>query len=224
VGKLQFIARCVRPGRIFISRLLHVLSTLKHQHYHFKITSEFRKDLAWWRQFLQSYNGISLIPDMQWQAPDSILSTDSCLTSCGGWCSKQYFSTVFPQPILSQNLCINSLELLTVMVSLRLWAKFLVNKRILIHCDNEASVCVLNSGRSKDKFMLQCLREIAFTAAKQNFQIKAIHVKGVDNRIADLLSRAPVSQKAASSLSSVLDDSWVQVTALDQYFYPVNDW
>jgi hypothetical protein len=37
-------------------------------------------------------------------------------------------------------------------------------KKILIFCDNEASVKVINSGSSKDAFMQDCLRELCYMA------------------------------------------------------------
>ena len=30
------------------------------------------------------HNGISLIPQLYWSEPDAILSTDACLSGCGG--------------------------------------------------------------------------------------------------------------------------------------------
>jgi hypothetical protein len=45
---------------------------------------------------------------------------------------------------------INCLELLTIVVSLRTWGKYMTGKRILFFfCDNEASVQILNSGHTR---------------------------------------------------------------------------
>ena len=59
----------------------------------------------------------------------------------------------------------------------------------MVFCDNLASVTVLNSGRSKDPFLLSCLRELCYISAAGEFQVRARHLEGKDNRIADLLSR-----------------------------------
>ena len=48
---------------------------------------------------------------------------------------------------------------------------------------------VLNSGRCRNAFMQDCLREISFHAARFQCQIKANWVEGVSNRHADALSR-----------------------------------
>ena len=55
--------------------------------------------------------------------------------------------------------------------------------------DNGAVSIIINTGRSRDPKLQDCLRELAFTAAMGEFQIKAVHILGRDNRILDLLSR-----------------------------------
>ena len=55
VGKLSFIAICVRPGRLFISRLLEYLRGLPKAG-KVKVPGSVRKDLLWWRTFLRHYN------------------------------------------------------------------------------------------------------------------------------------------------------------------------
>jgi hypothetical protein len=102
LGKLQFVAKCVRSGRIFISRLLGTLSSLKRQHHRFKLSVQFKLDLRWWQRFLRQFNGITIIPDMIWAAPDTLFSTDASLKACGGWCGDNYFSCVFPKEIVSK--------------------------------------------------------------------------------------------------------------------------
>ena len=45
-------------------------------------------------------------------------------------------------------------------------------------CDNMSSVNLINKGLSRDDFHQSCLREIYFTAAVNNFAIKAQHTRG----------------------------------------------
>jgi hypothetical protein len=127
----------------------------------------------------------------EWSHPDNILESDAFLGGCGGWFldRREYFHVVFPSHVLNQNININQLELLVVMVCVTLWNTHLFKKQILIKCDNQSVVMVLNSGSTRDLFMQTCLREILFFAAKFHFEIRAIHFPGVENRVADLLSR-----------------------------------
>jgi len=222
IGKLVFISRCVYGSRIFISRLLVTLRSLKKQNHRFKLGGEFKKDLYWWQKFLSMFNGVNYIPDMVWAAPDVHMSTDACMSGAGGWSGKEYFYCAFPQFVLDENTHINQLELITIMVGLRIWSEKFVNTRIQVYCDNNSSVVVLNSGRTKDHKMLEIIREIAFLSAKYNYQVKAVHLPGVTNRIADKLSRA--STDCCINIEDVVGVDWCEYKVKPSDFRIVNPW
>ncbi|KAI8483411.1 hypothetical protein Bbelb_388740 [Branchiostoma belcheri] len=120
------------------------------------------KDLHWWSTFLPSYNGVSLLPQAGWSEPDAIFSSDACLSGCGGFLHEtgEYFHAVFPDSLLD-------LELLSILVCARLWGKCWAGRRIVVMCDNEVSVTVLNSGRSRAPF-LQSSPDAPVTAVSSN--------------------------------------------------------
>ena len=124
----------------------------------------------------------------KWTSPDAVFSTDACLAGCGGVCDDQYFHGVFPPFISEQNLDISSLELLTIIVALKLWGAHWKGLCITVHCDNEAAVTVVNTGRCRE-FMNSCLHEICYFAALHEFEVCAVHIPGVSNHFMDLLSR-----------------------------------
>ena len=150
VGKLQFLANCVRPGRLFMSRILEFMRGLPDRGC-FSVTDSVKADMWWWKLFLPRYNGISLMAVDHWSLPDEVIACDACLTGCGAWFheKREYFHKTFPEFILDQNLSINALELLTVMVATKVWGKYWQGKRIVVQCDNEVSVLVLNTGRCR---------------------------------------------------------------------------
>lgn len=90
IGKLSFVTKCVRQSRLFLSRILALLRILKRNHYHTKLSKEFHWDIKWWLWFLQTYNGVSVIPSSLWSAPDGVF-TDACLTGCGGLTDQYFF-------------------------------------------------------------------------------------------------------------------------------------
>ena len=190
IGKLQFAAHCVRSGRIFISRMLVTLRGLHVKPYtKIRLSEQFIKDVLWWSRFMHTFNGVSIIPELQWSSPDSIFSVDACLTGCGGTCGTGFFHSGFPQFILDLKLHINALELLTISVAIKLWGHLWKGKRIMIYTDNMTSAVVLKSGRTRDPFLLSCLRENSFVCAQGEFEVRAIHLPGLENRAADALSR-----------------------------------
>jgi len=91
--------------------------------------------------------------------------------------------------ILDEHLHINALEMLAVIACLKMWGTKFKGKRILIKCDNQVTVYVINTGKSRNSYLQCCLREICFLAAIHEFEIRAVHIAGIDNRLADMLSR-----------------------------------
>ena len=71
IGKLNIVAHCVKPARIFISRQN-------------TCTPQMKKGLQWWFHFLPRYNGVSMMDLEEWSTPYQVCGTDSCLVSYGG--------------------------------------------------------------------------------------------------------------------------------------------
>ena len=95
----------------------------------------------------------------------------------------------YPEDIVRSAGHITALELYTIVVAVKFWASKLSHRKFLVACDNEAAVTVVNSGSSKDHFMQCCLRELWFTAAVHDCELTACHIPGVNNVLADALSR-----------------------------------
>ena len=188
VGKLVFVSKCVRQSRVFLSRILSVLRTIKFNHHHVNLNAEFRKDIRWWCRFLWSYNGVSMTNTASWSLPGEVFTTDACLTGCGGLCDDEYFHSVFPDFILSQHLDINCLELLTIIIALKLWWRRWKGLRLTVRCDNEVAVTVLNTGWCRNQFLNSCLHEICYLSASFEFEVHAIHLPGGENFTADTIS------------------------------------
>jgi hypothetical protein len=223
IGKLQFVARCIQPGRIFISRMLVVLKGLKKQHHFTKVSAEFRKDIDWWRRFMEVFNGVSIIPEEDWSEPDHIFASDACLEGGGAICGSQFCHFVFPADFKTWH--ISALELLTIVVAAKLWGHLWKGLRIRVLCDNEASVSVVNTGRSKDPLMLACVRELAYVVATRQFQLRSVHIPGVDNRIPDELSRWDLGTSHQQKFWSLVQGRVVsEVEVPSKVFHFGNEW
>ncbi|XP_070571747.1 uncharacterized protein [Ptychodera flava] len=199
IGKLSFAAKCVKPGRALLNRMLDLLRSLKRSSHHAYLNREFHADVLWWARFMRVYNGVTMINQAHWSRPDDIFSSDACLTGCGGCTSAHYFHAEFPSSILNLDLHINALELLAVTVATKLWGNEWGGKRIQVYCDNEATVTVINTGRTRDRFMACCLRELYFIAATCCFEIRAVHLAGSCNRVADGFIRCTWAQNIVKS-------------------------
>ena len=51
------------------------------------------------------------------------------------------------------------------------------------------TVMAVNSGASRNKWIQTCLCKICWLTARANCMVKAVHIKGVTNRINDCLLR-----------------------------------
>lgn len=189
LGKLSYVSKCVRQSRVFLNRLFAALRKVQRAHHRVDLTAGFRKDIMWWMTFVKTYNGVSMIPASVYSPPDQVLSTDACLTGCGALCDDSYFHSPFPTPILEQDLDINCLELLTVTVAIKLWGHKWRGLSIQIFCDNSISVLAINTGATRNDFMASCLRELWLWCARYEILLRAQHLPGIDNRLADYLSR-----------------------------------
>ena len=45
IGKLAFVSMCVRPGRLFLTRIFDLLRSLRRNQHRIKLTTEFRNDI-----------------------------------------------------------------------------------------------------------------------------------------------------------------------------------
>lgn len=75
------------------------------------------------------------------------------------------------------------------MIAVAVWGKQWIAQTVQVHCDNAAVVAILNSGDSKDNEAMHLCRCLAFITARFQINLFATHVRGIDNSLADALSR-----------------------------------
>lgn len=226
LGKLNFIAACVKPSRIFVARLLNWLRSIYgSSNFLHTIPHYVKKDLIWWNNFLPLYNGISMMEYENWSKPDAIFSSDSCLTGCGGFWNGFYFHTQFPAEILEKHFHISVLEMLAVIIALKLWGARFKGLRIVIYCDNKSVCDIISSGKSRSEPLQDCLREICYLASIHQFEIKAQHLTSEQNRISDLLSRWHLDKTNETKFKELTEDySTHKFDVRDYFFNFINDW
>ena len=198
LGKLFHIAQCCKPARLFVARMLDTLRQAPARGYT-ELTTEFKSDLNWFARFLPQYNGIHFI-DVQ--MIEIRVEADSCLTGCGALCENSYYHEMYPKHIIDQNLSICHLELLNIVIAVKTWAPSWSSKRVRILCDNTVAISTLQNARSRDKFLLQCAREIWLLSAIHKFEIVAQHVPGQLMTDADALSRAHINPSLMTKISA----------------------
>ena len=207
LGLLLYVHKCVKPARIFLNRMLDLLR-FAHSRQKVTLTPDFKRDLKWFAKFLPLYNGVSLYDH---RPIDVSLELDACLTGLGGRSGN--FIYHLPIPLGYRSWTIVHLEMVNILVAVRLFHQQWASKKVLIHCDNAAVVSVLKSGRTRDPYLGACARNVWYVAATSDIDLQYTHVRGVDNKVADALSRwrGTVDQWQLLGLH-VLHPVWLQVS------------
>lgn len=200
IGSLSFACRAIRPGRPFCRRLIDSLSGAKKPHHFIKITNGMKEDMSMWLMFFNSYNGISVFQNTLWVRDSALhLYTDAAGGSGRGFGA--YFEdrwSVGKWPTHWHNMGITRditfLELFPIVVAFFLWGQYLVNKRIFIQTDNQAVVSIINKQSAKSPRVMILVRKLVLHLLKYNISVRAIHISGCKNFIADSLSRFQFSR------------------------------
>ncbi len=109
ICKLNYIAKCVRPGRIFISGMLEFLRSFSRVGAQ-PLSLDCRKDVEWWARFLPVHNDVSMMALEEWSEPDEILASDACLVGGGGWSVlPMYFSGIHSRTKLTHE-CLRNVD------------------------------------------------------------------------------------------------------------------
>lgn len=189
IGHFQHAAKVVWPGRTFIRRMINLLSCFRNRDHPIRLNSEFHLDLEWWNHFLESWNGVSfwLYPGLEPVASIEMTSDAAGALGYGAFFNKQWFNGIWID--CQRPLSIAYKELFPVVVGAHLWGSQWHRQHVIFRSDNESVVAMLNSRSSKVPCLMHLLRSLLMAAAKFNFTFAAAHVPGVQNPVADALSR-----------------------------------
>ena len=212
IGVLAFASKVVKPGRMFLRRLIDLSTTVQSLHFYVTMNAEARADIMWWHRFLPTWNGVSIIQSGPVSSLELRLFTDASDMGFGGVYRDKWFFSGWRCGW--GQLHINVRELFAVWAALRIWGLEWVDRQILIYTDNESITHVWRTGTCKDKVMMRIVRALFFYAACHNINVLMHHVRGSFNVEADLLSRLQVhrfrqSHPSADPFpSSIPTDVW----------------
>ena len=94
-------------------------------------------------------------------------------------------------PILRCHITVK--ELAPIVVAAALWCKSWRGKLVGVRCDNSAVVNIINQGTSRSPEAMHLMRCLAHLAARGEFRLREVHVRGSDNVLADAISRNNVA-------------------------------
>ena len=189
IGHLHHAAKVVWPGRTFIRRLIDLLCCFRHRDHPIRINREFRRDLQWWQHFLSSWHGVGLwlYPGLSPTADLEVVSDAAGSIGFGAYLQGQWFYGSWSCSQAQQSIAYK--ELFPIVIAAHLWGPGWSRKHILFRSDNQLVVALLTSRTSKVPALMHLLRDLLLSAARWGFTFLSMHVPGVQNSVADAISR-----------------------------------
>ena len=201
IGYLSYCATVAPLGRTFTRQMWDALGDLRGlpPTVARRLPGGLRKDLCWWRDFLDGWEGRSILCQRRRRV---LLYTDaSSLHGIGGYFvwEGQLLATLplehcfWEQPRESRH--INTMELFAVLRALRRWAMVWKGCQIVVHIDNEAAAHAIRNGTIRGEGM-DTLRALLLLAAQEDLRLTSTWLRSADNSLADAFSRFEFSRVA----------------------------
>ena len=195
LGKLLYVTKCVGTSRPFLNKMLDTLRAALKQDT-IVVDPEFRGDVNWFTKFLPKFNGVAYFNH---KLIHTHVELDASLQGLEAKCGQEIYAIALP--IGYQNYNIVHLEMINILVVVKTWAPQWQGRKVVIHCDNQAVVSVLNSGHTRDMTLAAMARNINRITAQLDIDL---------NVIADTLSRLSINPCLMSKIPVLLSDHiWV---------------
>ena len=200
LGKLFWVARVIKYARAFMGRLLDQLRSLSSLHDGKKVvfSEESRKDIRWWAEYLEHFNGVTMIVnedpiqlsyEQLLDSPYSICAGDATPSGGGAWYGDEYWCGKLPEWLLDPLIPIHMKEFWVMIVSAKVWGENWSGKTITIFCDNDAVCDTVTYRKPRDQGLLSLLREFLYLVVTMKFFPVVRKIGSSENEIADHISR-----------------------------------
>ena len=188
IGKLAFVAKVVRPVRLFLRRLIDLSKTVKKGHHHISLNSQAQADIAWWYEFLPTWSKSSLIPQSrEIYNSDLMLFSDASDLGFGA-----IYGTAWIQDSWSRwkvRPSIDYRELFAIVAAAETWGHNWEGKRIVFVTDNQPITQIWDKGSTPTPDIMSLVRILFLSAAKRGYSVSLKFISGSSNKTADVLSR-----------------------------------
>jgi hypothetical protein len=185
-GTLNWASYVVRGGRFFLRRILDLIKPLHQQQHKIRLSQAFYVDLQWWLSYVCVFNGTVYYHDK----PSHHIFVDACNVSTGAFYQGDWLYSPFHCDLpAATGLHINYKEVVAVTQAVSRWAPRFQDGNLIVHTDSTVTKAIINKGYSSNPFVNCLLRKMAWDCAKLNCNIRAVHIAGAINIMADTISR-----------------------------------
>ena len=199
-GFLNFLWRAVVPSRAFTRRLYTYTSSKGDKalkpHHHIKIDLGMHEDLGMWLKFLQHptvYCRPFLDIDKVWHATEISMYSDASrgeTLGFGGICEDSWMYGRWEEDFIKDyEPSIAYLELYALVAGVINWLHRFRNRRIVLFCDNQSIVGMVNKTTASCKNCLALIHILVYQSLIHNTRVFAKYVPSKSNKASDFLSR-----------------------------------
>jgi ribonuclease HI len=208
VGHLQSVSDCILPARLHSNSLREALRSAQAR-FTVMLSPEAVQDLLWWELNLPQCNGKSLLDPL----PDHQFDTDA---SEKGW-GAVYFPAHGPrlncQGFFTEELTSNTRELSAVWNGIRslVRATGWSSCSVRVRTDNQVTLSYVNRMGGREPHLARIAEAIHSYCLELKIHLQAVYLPGVDNSIADRLSRVEADSsesKLHPQLFQLLESAW----------------
>ena len=228
IGHLQHASQAVHQGRSFLRRLINLSTVVKKLDGYVRLNISARSDIMWWRLFAEQCNGSSMLYAYRRANPQvHVFSDASGSWGCGAFVDELWFQ--FKRPPNMPECHISVKEMIPIVMAAMVWGHRWKSLSIRFHCDNSAVVALLNAGAVRDDYLMHLMKCFSFVSAKFNFVFSACHIRGVDNVLADALTRDNLplflhSRSQALEISTSLHPALQELLILQKPDWTSTNW
>ncbi len=197
VGKLAHASQVVQPGKTFMRRLFELQKGRRKPYHQVRLCQSMQSDLQWWATFVSGWNGVNIIgwrkerqrPVQVWTDASGNFGCRAVVPEVEAWLQLPWPESYAPGLLVLKEESITLKELLPVVLACAVWGEQWRERVVHVHCDNLGVVALVNSGYSKVPPIMHLLRCLFFIRAHFQIEVLTVHVPGVENSLADAISR-----------------------------------
>ena len=187
VGKLQWTAIVLFPGKAFLKRLYNLLKS-NDRGKRIYLSGESCKDLEWWKQYYTTLRGLQFdLVLYNFEYIKGELRTDASDWGIGAIWRTHWFSIPFGPEFLVQDIATK--EIYAVLVALKTWSSAFSGRIIKIRVDSMHARAALIKKNDSKSLRMDMVRAVCMICLRLKIRYFIEYISSRDNKCADMLSR-----------------------------------
>ena len=210
-GQCVSMTKVIGPAMLLLRSVYRLLKQRKDWHTVLVMNKSVRKDLEYWHNTLDSWNGrLTISRSVEVQA-----LSDASQTGWGFACLNQEAAGLWDQWLAHHPS--NTREMTAVLMGLLTFKDVLCDRSVQVMSDNISTVANIRLQGGPTPELTQIARAIWCVALNNNITLTARFIRGMDNQQADRLSRLAdmYDWKLNPCLFQFIDNMWVHILWID---------